>query len=272
MSIKRSNAPRIIRRRPHGTGRSTKASLGRRLQFRWASAIPAAEWSIYVRAMSALRAAAVPFMLGGGFAFAAYTGRWRDTKDIDFYVRPDDREKAVQVLDQEGFNDYYRRLPYDRKWIYRSIRSDFIVDVIWAMANQRAQVDDLWFQRAPTVAIRGQKLFVIPLEELIWCKLYIVQRDRCDWTDILNLLFARGAHLDWRHLLYRLQDDRPLLQALLIVYRWICPRSAFQLPRWLWHACPPRPLNAATALKRSRFLDSRAWFAPMLTANRKLEI
>src|SRR5579862_746197 len=70
----------------------------RSFKFRWASAVSSEEWAIYSKAIDAVRAAEVPFMLGGGFALAAYTGRWRDTKDIDFYIRPEDREAAVQAL------------------------------------------------------------------------------------------------------------------------------------------------------------------------------
>jgi hypothetical protein len=101
-------------------------------------------------------------MLGGGFALASFTGRWRDTKDIDFYIHPRDRDRVIEALSQAGFEDYYPKLPYDRKWIYRSVQSDVIVDIIWSMANQRAQVDDLWFQRAGALDLRAQHLLVIP--------------------------------------------------------------------------------------------------------------
>ncbi|MGH7868364.1 MAG: hypothetical protein ACREP9_12250, partial [Candidatus Dormibacteraceae bacterium] len=116
-----------------------------RLKSRWTEAIPEEEWSFYTIAIRALRDAGISFMLGGGFAFAAYTGRWRDTKDIDFYIEPGAREAAVRALGSVEFEDYYRHLPYDRKWIYRSTRSGVIVDVIWAMANKRARVDKSWF-------------------------------------------------------------------------------------------------------------------------------
>jgi hypothetical protein len=211
-------------------------------------------------------------MVGGGFAFAAYTGRWRDTKDIDLYVRPQDRGLAIQALGQAGFEDYYSRLPYDRNWIYRGIRADVIVDVIWAMANQRAQVDDIWLKRARPVSIRSQILQVVPIEELIWCKIYILQRDRCDWTDIFNLLYARREELDWNHLRRRLGDDQPLLHSLATMYAWLCPRSALRLPRSIWRSCPPRPVRAPVAFRRSKLLDSRAWFSATQAFDRKLEI
>jgi hypothetical protein len=46
-------------------------------------------------------------MLGGAFAMAAYTGRWRNTKDMDLFVLPSQRDAMVQLLTELGFQDYY---------------------------------------------------------------------------------------------------------------------------------------------------------------------
>src|SRR4051812_44661110 len=87
-------------------------------QFKWANGISRREWTVYQQAIVAMRNSGVPFMLGGGFALATFTGSWRDTKDIDFYIRPQDRRNVVRALSRAGFSDYYRRQAYDRKWIY----------------------------------------------------------------------------------------------------------------------------------------------------------
>ncbi len=246
------------------------------LQFRWAEAISAKEWQTYKKGVEALRRAEVPFLLGGGFALAAFTGRWRDTKDIDFYVRPPERERVVTALTKAGFRDYFEQLPYDRNWIYRGVRGKVIVDTIWSMANQRAQVDDLWFERAGSVWIRGQRLCVVPPEEFMWCKLYILQRDHCDWTDILNLLYAIGSKLNWAHLLARLGEDTALLKALLTLYGFLCPGASRELPGYLWRRLemkPPRRTAGPRLLEqRIRWLDSRAWFVGLLPPKRKLEV
>ncbi len=225
--------------------------------------------------MVALRRAHVRFMLGGGFALATFTGRWRDTKDIDFYIHPNDREAAIAAMTRAGFGDFYARLPYDRNWIYRSIRSDCIVDLIWSMANQRAQVDEVWFRRASPFSIRRQKLDVVPVEEFFWCKLYILQRDHCDWTDLFNLLYAQGPWIDWDHLLDRLEDDFPLLKGLLMVYAWLCPQRIRQLPGILWRRLDMPPAVAPPCPRgrnRIRLLDSRRWFAALEPELPKLEV
>jgi hypothetical protein len=254
---------------------SPNNSLAPALQFRWADAISAREWAIYRRAIVAMRESGVQFLLGGGFALATYTGRWRDTKDIDFYIHPRDRSTVRKALVKAGFSDYYRELRYDRKWIYRSVRSKVIVDAIWAMANQRAQVDELWFKRANQVMVRGEPLHVVPMEELAWCKLYIMQRDHCDWTDLLNLIYACGKRINWPHLIARLENDTPLLQAMLTLYGWLCPKSAAELPNSLWKALSmprPKPQPDPPRFDHIKLLDSRAWFTALQPKGKKLEV
>jgi hypothetical protein len=247
----------------------------RPLKFRWAETIAPPDWEVHRAAIKALRESGIPFMLGGGFALATFTGRWRDTKDIDFYVHPRDRDRAVAALTQAGFSDYYKTRAYDRKWIYRSTRLGMIVDIIWAMANQRAQVDDIWFERASSVQIRGENLKVLPMEEFMWCKLYIMQRDHCDWTDIFNLLYAVGPRLDWGHLIMRLEEDVPVLKALLTMYSWLCPRRTRKLPAALWKRLGLQKA-AGVPIKRKRdhirLLDTRRWFASLRPDTEKLEV
>jgi hypothetical protein len=266
--------PRSRRLRKH-SGSSRPQLRNSELKFRWADAVSPGDWQTYCLAIKALRAEGIPFMLGGGFALATFTGRWRDTKDIDFYIHPRDRDRATKALTQAGFKDYFESRAYDRKWIYRSTRSGVIVDMIWAMANQRAQVDNLWFKRARTISVRGESLKVIPMEEFMWCKLYIIQRDHCDWTDVFNLLYAIGGRLDWKHLLGRLEEDILLLKGLLLVYAWLCPSAAGELPAWLWRRLNlPAGGGARHDPERDhiRLLDSRHWFAALQPDTQKLEV
>lgn len=282
MGVQRSNRPRRARRRIAGKSRRSliaRAALRwerpAELQFEWAGRISAEQWEIYRTAIETVRGAGIPFMLGGGFALATFTGRWRDTKDIDFYIKPEDRDATVAALSAAGFDDLFDRLPYDRKWIYRSTKQDVIVDIIWSMANQRAQVDEVWFERAGRVVLRQEKLLVLPREEFMWCKLYIMQRDHCDWTDLFNLLYVSEGQIDWEHLLQRLGEDAALLKAMLTVYGWLCPWEVLKLPAPLWERLDlpePRPPAASPLKARIRLLDSRCWFAALRSPGEKLEV
>ena len=231
----------------------------------WIDRIPEQQWSLYCQVLDLAIDRKIDFALGGSFAMARYTGTWRDTKDLDLYVLPQDRDAMIQVLADCGFEDYFDTKPYDRWWIYRSCRDGEIVDVIWAMANHRAQIDDLWLS-GPRTEIRGYDLKVLPAEAIFWDKLYIMQRDRCDWPDALNLLNSVGEDINWAYLFCRIGEDSPLAAGVLSVFRWIAPGRAQALPAWIWERlsidAPPAVQLPEVEPCRVSLLDTRPWFGP----------
>jgi hypothetical protein len=214
--------------------------------------------SVYLDVIREARTRGIPFALGGGFAVGAYSPR-QSTKDIDLYVLPEDRERMISVLNDCGLTDYYDVCAYDRGWIYRSYQGDAIVDVMWAMPNRRTQVDSLWLTRGPSVDLGGEVVQVLPPEELIWAKLYVLQRDRCDWGDVLNIIHSAFDKLDWEHLLSRVGDDAPLVAAVLTIYGWLCPERAPKIPVPV--EILARPSNRRDdAIPREDLLDTRPWW------------
>src|ERR1044071_9172712 len=171
------------------------------------SLIPEEQWETYRCVMQTAKRRGIPYALGGALAVGAYTDRWRKTKDIDMYVMPKDRAAMIEVFSDCGLEDYFDRVAYDRRWIYRGYTGDCIVDAIWAMANMRAQVDEGWLNRGNEYRTDGMTFRVLPPEELIWSKLYVMQRERCDWPDVLIIMYATAPVLDWHHLLKRIDTD-----------------------------------------------------------------
>jgi hypothetical protein len=225
--------------------------------------------TLYRRVIEAAHKARLRFALGGGLAVAAYLGQVREHKDLDLYVLPAEREPWIELTKRLGLADYYEQAPYDRQWIYRAHQAGTLVDIIWEMANHLAAVDEAWLTRGPQVEVEGLPLCLLPPEELIWSKLHVLQKDRCDWPDVLNLLYATGEQLDWEHLLKRLRDDAPLLAGSLSVLTWLSPGAASQVPAWVWRRLrlsQPAPAeNAGLApinLQRVKLIDSRPWFNP----------
>jgi hypothetical protein len=231
----------------------------------WPAKFSPEEWSIYRGIIRAARERGIPFAVGGGLAAMTYADQWRNTKDLDLYALYRDREWLVQLLTEFGLADYYEVQAYDRKWIYRAHRGEVIVDVIWAMANQRAQVDESWL-RGPEVEAGGERFRLLGAEEAIWSKLYVLQRDRSDWPDCLNVLYGVGPQLDWQRLIVRLGDDLPLLSGLVSVFVWLAPQKAQEFPGFIWDRLRlPRPqeqLASDVMRQRAAFLDTRPWFTP----------
>jgi hypothetical protein len=235
--------------------------------FRWLAnleeMLPDDQRSVYRSVVEQVIAQRIPFALGGGMAVGVYTGTPRKSKDLDLYVVPSDRERLIGILTGCGLEDYHSRLPYDRGWIYRGNQGEVIVDAIWSMANRRANVDNGWLTRGPVTHVFGHEVRLVPPEELMWSKLYVLQRDRCDWPDILNLLYAIGSDLDWDHLVRRVAEDTPLLRGVLSVFSWMCPEQAASIPQPAWKALEltaPKPdLKPACGARRHDLLDSRPW-------------
>jgi hypothetical protein len=229
-----------------------------------AEAIPQDQAHVYSAVLREANSRGIPFALAGAFAVGTYTGSWRNTKDMDLCILPRDRERMIQVLSDSGLRDYYDVLPYDRAWIYRSHGGEIIVDAIWAMANQRTQFDDGWIKRGPETEFLGEKVRVLPVEELIWAKIYILQRQRCDWPDVLNIIHSRRDSIDWDYLLKRMGDDGLLLSGVLAVYQWLCPGDSKAIPPEAWRrvgiAAPSGDTAPPVDTQRVRLVDSRPWF------------
>jgi hypothetical protein len=229
----------------------------------WAEAMPEEQAQVFRHITEAAQVRGLRFAMGGAFAVAVHTGHWRNTKDLDYYVLPQDRPAMVEVVHEAGLTDYFEAESYDRAWIYRANQGETIVDVIWAMANGRADVDEGWVTRGELVEAQGLQFRVVPAEEMIWAKLFVFQRERFDWPDVLNMIHGAGKSLDWEHLLTRLGHDVPLLAGVLSVYAWLAPGAAQRLPDWLWQRLsvePPAGQAPAVDQERVKLLDSRPWF------------
>jgi hypothetical protein len=226
------------------------------------------EWRTYAQIIEAAEARRVPIAVGGGLAFSAYSQRWRSTKDIDFYIFHKDVEEMIDIVHGAGFQDYFEKLPYDRRWIYRAHRDGIIVDLIWSMANYLAETDADWLSGGADFQVSGTTVKLLPIEELIWAKQYLLQRDRCDWPDLLNLIYVRAAQIDWERLLRRVGPDARLLGGVLSVFSWMCPERVQAIPEWVWQRlgllrpaeCDQPP--SAPEGGRAALLDRRPWFGP----------
>jgi hypothetical protein len=230
--------------------------------------VPASDWEVLGRVVVLAKQRGLRFAVSGGFATSFYSALWRNTKDLDFCVLPRDRDAMVQVTRDAGLHDLHDEKPYDRGWIYRATERGIIADIIWQLANYRGEVDEAWVDAGPEVTIHGETLRLVPPEEMIWSKIYVVQRERCDFPDIVNILYACGAELDWPCLLERLRGEERLLASVLSIFAWLAPGRANLIPEAVWQKLAiPRPAGGLQRDEdRIRGLDSRPWFSPIDSA------
>ena len=182
---------------------------------------------IYEDALDALNQAGVRYMLGGALALNAYTGIWRDTKDLDVFVPEETVARVLEVLEDAGFETE----TIDPVWLAKAWRGEIFVDIIHASHNGTGSVEESWFENAKEVRVLDRGALVIPAEEMILSKIFVVAKDRCDVDDVLHLIFATRGELDWDRMLSKIEDHSELLRAYLHLYRYVYPSHTHYLPR-----------------------------------------
>ncbi|HEX2141207.1 MAG TPA: hypothetical protein VHK28_02865 [Candidatus Limnocylindria bacterium] len=182
--------------------------------------------AFYRHAIEALREASVPFLVGGAYALEAHAGISGRTKDLDLFLRPSDVERALRALAQSG---YRTELTYPT-WLAKAYMGDDFVDLIFSSGNGLGLVDDDWFANPRRIGVLGYKLPLVPIEEIIWQKAFIMERHRYDGADVLHLMRAADGHLDADRLLDRFGMHWRVLLAHVILFDYVYPAERDLLP------------------------------------------
>lgn len=224
--------------------------------------------TFYRRAMDLLREAKVPFLVGGAFALQRYGGILRDTKDFDVFIRPSDAERAVAAFDSAG----YRTEMLAPHWIAKAFSDDLLVDLIFSSGNGVATVDDDWFAHAVDAELLGVLAKLVPPEEMIWQKAYIMERERFDGADVIHIIRRQADRLDWDRLLSRFADHWRVLLAHLVLFGFAYPTERDKIPERIVRELIGRleaeltgtqdgeAVSQGTLLSRTQYLvDLRRW-------------
>jgi len=188
---------------------------------------PAADF--YIDALHKLQETGIPFLVGGAFAFSYFSRVPRDTKDFDIFVKPDDCARILQAFEQLGF---VTDLPFPH-WLGKVHRDGHFIDVIFSSGNGVARVDDLWFDHAPKTNVLGVIVKLTPIEEMLWSKAFIQERERFDGADVIHLLRESGPSLDWPRLLMRFGDHWRVLLSHIIMFGFVYPDKRQNVPAWV---------------------------------------
>lgn len=183
----------------------------------------------YVRAMSALAEASLPYLVGGTHALSHYTGIDRSSKDFDVFVRREDFDRVMTALGAAGFTT---ELTYPH-WLGKAHGADGFVDVIFSSGNGVSAVDDAWFEHAADGTAFGVPVKLSPAEEIIWSKAFIMERERFDGADVMHLFLACAEKLDWARLVRRFGPHWRVLLAHLCLFGFMYPSERNRIPAWI---------------------------------------
>lgn len=185
----------------------------------------------YISVLKDLQAEHMSFMLGGGFAMYHYTGIERDLKDLDIFCKPSEYPKILKALSEKG----YQTELTDVRWLAKIFNGVHYIDLIFDTVNNICTVDDSWYLNATEGDYEGLTVKFLPAEELIWCKLYVQNRERYDGADINHMLLKKGADLDWKRLLFRIDPHWHLLLSQLLIFQFVYPADYHKIvPKWLF--------------------------------------
>lgn len=225
-------------------------------------------FDFYSTALTALTEHGVPFLVGGAYAFERHTGIARHTKDFDVFVRQRDCDAVLAVLADAGCRT---GLTFSH-WLAKAFRGDDFVDIIFSSGNGIAEVDDEWFEHAIDETVLCVPVKLCPVEETIWSKAFIMERERFDGADVAHLLRAVGSRLNWERLLRRFGRHWRVLYVHLVLFGFIYQSDRDVVPAWVMKelasrleketASPPLPerLCRGTLLSRGQYLvDVDQW-------------
>ncbi len=118
-------------------------------------------------------------------------------------------------------------------WLAKVHCGDPFIDLIFSSGNGVARVDDRWFEHAVQHEILGLPVRLCPVEEMIWSKAYVQERERFDGADVLHLIRQRGDQIDWHRLLARFDVHWRVLLSHLVLFGFVYPDEREQVPAWI---------------------------------------
>ena len=157
------------------------------------------------RAAGALREADLPFALGGGVAVWAHGGPETE-HDLDLFVKPEDAERALEVLAAEGF----RPEKPPEGWLYKAWDGDVLVDLIFDPSG--VTIDDEFVANAPLTEVHAVRMRVLRPEDVLVTKLLAMREHSVDYEPVLEIARSVREQIDWDEVRKR-TDDWPYAKA-----------------------------------------------------------
>jgi hypothetical protein len=185
----------------------------------------------YREALQLLQESGAQYMLGGAFAIFHHTGIFRNTKDLDVFCPASEYPKILKYFASKG----YRTELTDIRWLAKIFKDDYYIDILFDTPNSACRVDEEWLQRAHQADFMGFNIKILAPEELVWCKIYVQNRERFDGADINHVLLKQGKNFDWKRLARKMDLHWHLLLSQLLSFQFVYPSEFHSIiPKWLF--------------------------------------
>ena len=177
-----------------------------------------------------MRRAGVPYALGGAYAHYAFTGVWRDSKDMDVFVRPRDVRTVLDAFEEAGYDTELR----DPRWLAKVHSPPHLLDILFAVRHMtRLGISDEWLRTTVAARFLDVPTRILRPEEIVATKAYVANRDRFDGADILHLVRALQGEVDWQRIVDLLEGDEEVVLWHLVLFALVYPMHREWLPKEL---------------------------------------
>jgi hypothetical protein len=154
----------------------------------------------FKRCVAILREAEVPFLLGGSLATWAHGGP-ETHNDLDFMVRPEDSERALQALVDAGMRP--ERPPED--WLVKAWDGDVMVDLIHHPHGM--EITDQSIERGEVLNVAAMDVRVMAIDDVLTSKLLALSEHTLDLEPSLQLARALRERIDWAQVRARTHES-----------------------------------------------------------------
>jgi Uncharacterised nucleotidyltransferase len=145
------------------------------------------------RAVAALEAEGIPYLLGGGLGCWARGGP-PSSNDIDLMLKREDAERAQAALAEAGM----RPENPPEQWLLKAWDGEILVDLIFQPSGMT--IDDEVLARGERLSVMAMDVDVMDLDDILITKLMALDEHSVDYGDLILITRSLREQIDWARL------------------------------------------------------------------------
>jgi hypothetical protein len=145
------------------------------------------------RAVAALEAEGIPYLLGGGLGCWARGGP-PSSNDIDLMLKREDAERAQAALARAGM----RPETPPEQWLLKAWDGEILVDLIFQPSGMT--IDDEVLARGERLSVMAMDVEVMDLDDILITKLMALDEHSADYGDLILITRSLREQIDWARL------------------------------------------------------------------------
>jgi len=142
------------------------------------------------KAVAALEADGIPYLLGGGLGCWAHGGP-PSTNDVDLFILPGDADRSLEAMEKARLRT--ERPP--EQWLVKAWDGDILIDLIFGPAG--LEMSEEVFARGEVLGLFGMDIRVMALDDILVTKLMALDEHSLDLSQLLLIARALRENIDW---------------------------------------------------------------------------